>query len=106
MDAESCLRRRIAQAVEADELPAQLLTDLDTAIAAMRAEPVSARREQTVQFLADVTDLPVATVEQALQAFERGGLQRQERLLQTLLDEWLEAQRRAYLRQRVSVGDL
>ncbi len=106
MDAEHWLLRRIAQAVEAEELPAQLLTDLDTAIAAMRAEPVKVRREQTIQFLADVTDLPVTTVDQGLQAFERGGLERQERLLQAILDEWLEAQRQAYLCQRVSIGDL
>jgi hypothetical protein len=93
---ETWLLRRVAQAVEAGEVSAKLLTDLQTACEAAREKPRAEGHAEAVQEIADCLAMPVEKVEAGLAAFEAQPTVTRELLMRRFVETWLEEQRRAY----------
>ena len=97
---ESWLRRRVAHAVEAGDVPAELLADLQAEFEASRAKPLEQSQAEAVQDIAVELQMPIEKVEAGLAALEAQPRVIREVVLRQIAEKWLEAQRQAYRRQR------
>ncbi len=90
------LLRRVAQAVEAGEVPADLLADLQAEIEAARDRPQKESHAEAVQDLAERLGIPTLQAEQALAGLEALPTVTRELLMRRIAEAWLDAQRKAY----------
>ncbi len=91
---ETWLRRRVAQAVEAGEVSADLLTELQGELEAARERPQAQSQADTVQDIAVELQMPIEKVEAGLTALEAQPRVNREVLMRQIAEAWLEAQRR------------
>ena len=87
---------RVAEAVEGDEVSADLLTDLHAAIAEVRARPPEARDSLALMELADRVNLPVDELTELLATLEAQPIEARQRFLRGFVEAWLVQQRDAY----------
>ena len=96
MDAfESWLVRRVGQAVEAGEVPASLLTELQAEIDAARENPQEEGHTTAVQDIAEALEIPLEQTERGLRTLEAQSTVVRESLLRRIAEAWLEGMRRA-----------
>ncbi len=92
---ESWLLHRVAQAVEAGEVSADLLTELQAEIQAARDRPQAESHAEAVREMAERLGIPLAEAERALAAVEAQPRVTREMLLLQIVEAWLEGQRKA-----------
>ena len=95
---ESWLLRRVAQAVEAGEVPADVLTDLQAEIEAAKDLPQEEGHARSVRDIAERLGIPVGEAEQGLSALEAQPGVTRELVMRRIAEAWLEGQRKAYRR--------
>ena len=96
MDAfESWLLRRVAQAVEAGEVPATLLGELQAEIKTARERPQEESHAAAVRHIADLAAVNQERVAEALAGIEAQPRVTRELLMRQIAEAWLEGQRRA-----------
>ncbi len=100
---ESWLLRRVAQAVEASEVPADLLTDLQAEIEAAKDLPQEDGHARAVQDIGERLGIPVEEVEKGLSVLEGQPSMTREVLMRRIAEAWLEGQRKG-CRERGSSG--
>jgi hypothetical protein len=101
MDAfESWLVRRVGQAVEAGEVPADLLTELRAEIEAARERPQEGGHAAAIQHIAGLAGVPEEEAAKTLAAIEAQPSVTQELLMRRFVEAWLEGQRKAYRAKR------
>ena len=93
---ESWLLHRVAHAVEAGEVPADLLADLRTEIEGARALSQAQGHALAVQGIATRVGLPVPQVETTLAALEAQPAGTRGLLLRQFVEAWLVQQREEY----------
>lgn len=93
---ETRLLRRVADAVEAGEVSADLLTDLQTEIAVARARPPEERHARALVELAERLGLPLERLTAMLAALDAQPTVTREYLLRRFVEAWLVPQRDAY----------
>ena len=93
---EPWLLHRVAEAVEGDEVSADLLTDLHAAFAEVRARPPEARDALALMELAERVNLPVDYLTELLATLEGQPIEMRERFLRRFVEAWLVHQREAY----------
>lgn len=93
---EQWIRQRVTQAVEAGDVPAELLAELGENLEATRTLPPEQRGRETVQALADALGLPAEQAAEALRAFNGLPAEAQDFALRRLVEAWLVWQGRAY----------
>ena len=93
---ESWLLRRVALAVEAGEVPADLLTELYTEMEAARELPQAEGHAWAVQEIAKRLAIPVKRIERMLAVFEAQPTITRHLLLRRLVEAWLAGARKAY----------
>jgi hypothetical protein len=93
---ETWLLHRVADAVEGDEVSADLLTDLHAAIAEVRARPPEARDALALMDLAERVNLPLDELTKLLATLEAQPIAVRERFLRGFVEAWLVQQREAY----------
>ncbi len=91
---ESWLLCRVAQAVEAGEVSAKLLTDLQADIEAAREKPQAEAQAEAVQDIADRLAMSVEKVEAGLAALEAQPRVTRELVMRRFVEAWLEEQRK------------
>ncbi len=98
---ETWLLRRVAQAVEAGEVAAALLTELQAEIEAARDHPQEESHAEAVRDIAEQLGIPLAEAERALAAVEAQPTVTRELVMRQIAEAWLEGQRREWgLRQK------
>ncbi len=98
---ESWLLHRVSKAVEAGEVPADLLTELQEEIEAAKVQSQEHSHARAVRDIAERLWIREEEVDQGLKALESQPGVTRELLMRRLAEAWLEGQRRAYrLRQR------
>ncbi len=93
---ETWLLHRVAEAVEGNEVSADLLTDLHAAMAETRAQPSEARDALALIELAERVNVPVDELTELLATLEAQPLAVRERFLRGFVEAWLVQQREAY----------
>jgi len=93
---ETWLLRRVAHAVEGDELPADLLAELSAGIEDSRKTPQEENHPKAVREIADALEIPSEEVEQALTIIEAQPTVTREMLMRQIAEAWLDSQRKAY----------
>ncbi len=105
MDAfEVWLLRRVVQAVEAGEVSADLLTDLQAEIESASGMPQEEGEAAAIRQVADLVGISEERAAKLLAAIEVGSTVARQRLLRGIAEAWLEAQRRAYTEGRHKSG--
>jgi hypothetical protein len=94
---ESWLLQRLAHAVEAGEVPADLLTELRTEIERAKDLPQEEGHALAVQDIAERLRLPRDEIGRRLTALEAQPTVAKELALRRTVEVWLAGQRRAYL---------
>ncbi len=92
---ETWLLRRVAQAVEAGEVFAVPLTELQAEIKAARERSQGESDAEAVRDIAERQGIPVSQAEQALAGLEAQPTVTRELLMRWSAEVWLEGQRRA-----------
>jgi HAMP domain-containing protein len=87
---------RVAHAVEAGEVSADLLADIHAAMAATYARPPEARHALALMELAERVNLPVDRLTELLATLEAQPPTVRERFLRRFVEAWLIQQREAY----------
>ena len=93
---ESWVLRRVAQAVEAGEVPAELLAELRSELERAGEPPREEGHARAVQDMAEMFGLPVDRVEKLLAAFEAQPPEMRERLRRRIVELWLAWERATY----------
>ena len=93
---ETWLLHRVAEAIEAGEVSANLLTDLHAAIAEARARPAEAQGALAIMELAERINLSVDQLTELLAALQAQPTVARERFLRRFVEAWLVHQREAY----------
>ncbi len=93
---EAWLLRRVAQAVEGDEVPAALLEELSAAIGDSRNTSQEESHVKAIQEIAEALEIPAEEAEQALTIIEAQPTVTRELLMRRIAEAWLDGQRRAY----------
>jgi len=93
---ESWLLRRVAQAVEAGEVSADLLTELRAEFEASREKPAEQSQADAALDIAVELGMPTEKVEAGLAALEAQPRVIREVFLRRIAEKWLEGQRGAY----------
>ena len=93
---ETWLLHRVADAVEGDEVSADLLTELHAAVAETLAQPPEAQDALALMELAERVHLPVDHLTQLLAALQAQPTVARERFLRQFVEAWLVNQREAY----------
>lgn len=93
---ESWLLRRVAQAVEAGDVAADLLTELQAELAAARERSEEEASAAAIQHIADLAVVPEEEATKTLAAIEAQPRLTQELLMRRIAEAWLETQRKAY----------
>jgi hypothetical protein len=92
---ETWLLCRVAQTVEAGEVPADLLTELQAAFEDARDRPQAQSQADAVQDIAIELQMPIQTVEAALAALEAQPRVIRKVVVRRIAKAWLEGQREA-----------
>jgi DNA-directed RNA polymerase specialized sigma subunit len=87
---ETWLLRRVAQAVEAGEVPSSLLTELQAEIEAARERPQEEGRAEAVQDIAEKLGIPLKQAEHMLATLEAQPTVTRELLMRRIAEAWLE----------------
>ncbi len=98
---DAWLLRRVGQAVEAGEVPAKLLTELQEEFQAAHGEPEKAVRAGAIRFVAELAGISPLTAAETLTALETQPEVMRTVMMRRLAEAWLERQRQAY-RSRIS----
>jgi hypothetical protein len=93
---ETWLLHRVAEAVEGNEVSADLLTDLHAAMAEVRARPPEARDALALMDLAERVKLPVDHLTELLATLQAKPTVVRERFLRQFVEAWLVQQREVY----------
>ncbi len=93
---EPWLLHRVAQAVEAGEVSAGLVTDLQAELAAARERPQEEGHAAAIQHIADLAGVPEEEAAKTLAAIEAQPSVARALLMRRFVEAWLEGQRRAY----------
>ncbi|MFI5342402.1 MAG: hypothetical protein ACHQ7N_21530 [Candidatus Methylomirabilales bacterium] len=93
---ECWLLRRVAQAVEAGEVPGELVAELHSELMAARERPQTEGHAAAIQHIADLAGVPEEEATKTLATMAAQPRVTQELLLQRIAEAWLEAQRKAY----------
>lgn len=93
---ERWLLRRVAQAVEAGDVPASLLTELQAEIEAALERPQEEGHAEAVQGIAERVGIPLREAERRLTALEAQPRVAREMLLRRIAEAWLAGQRETY----------
>jgi len=97
---ETWLLRRVAQAVEAGEVPADLLTELQAEVEAAKNLPQEEGHARAVGEVAERLGIPVGEVEQGLSALEAQPGVTRELVMRQIAEAWLDGQGKAYRRRQ------
>ncbi len=92
---ESWLLHSVAQAVEAGEVPADLLAELQAEMVAARGLPQEGGHALAVQDIAERLNLPVEQAEELLATLEAQPAVTRELILRRIVEAWLAGQRDA-----------
>ena len=95
---EVWLLRRVAQAVEAGDVPAELLTNLQAAVEAERAVPREAAHAAAIRQISDIAGVPEDQAAGTLATIEAQPRVTRELLMRRVAEAWLEGQRREHRR--------
>ena len=98
---ETWLLRRVAQAVEAGEVSAHLLAELQAEFESSREKPPEQSQTDAVRDIAVELQMPIEKVEAGLTALEAQPRVIRESVLRQIAERWLEAQGRAYQSDKV-----
>jgi hypothetical protein len=90
------LLRRVAQAVEAGEVPGSLLTELQAEIEAARARPHKEGHAEAVRDIAARLEIPLEQAEKSLTALEAQPTVTRELLMRRVAEAWLKGQGEAW----------
>jgi hypothetical protein len=90
---ETWLLRRVAQAVEAGEVPAELVTELQSELAAARERPQEEGRAAAIRQIADLADVDREKAAEVLASIEAQPTITRELLMRRIAKAWLEGQR-------------
>ncbi len=93
---EVWLLRRVAQAVEAGEVSADLLTEFRDAFEAAQLTPEVAGYAAAIWEIAKIAGVSEAQAAETLAAIEAQSEVTRERLLRRIAEAWLEGQRKGY----------
>jgi len=93
----------VAQAIEAGEVPADLLSELQAEFEASREKPPEQSQTDAVQDISVELQMPVEKVEAGLAALESQPLVVRELVMRRIAEAWLASQRDAYKQARKSV---
>ena len=93
---ETWLLRRVAQAVEASEVPAHLLTELQSEVEAAKDLSQEEGHTRAVEDIAERLGIQPEEVERGLSALEAQATVTREVLMRRIAEAWLETQRKAY----------
>ncbi len=93
---EVWLIRLVAQAVEAGEVPAKLLMDLQAALEVGRAVSQEAGHAAAIRQIADIAEIPEEQAAEALAKIEAEPTVTREILMRRIAEAWLEGQRKAF----------
>ncbi len=103
MDAfEPWLVRRVAQAVEAGEVPASLLTELQAEIESARERPQEESHAEAVQDIAEKLNIPLERAKHMLATLEAQPSVIREVFMRRIALAWLDGHQEAYRRQNAS----
>jgi hypothetical protein len=94
---ERWLLHRVAQAVEAGEMSADLLTELRAEFDAARERPQEEGHAAAVQHIAGLAGVSEEEAAKTLAVIEAQPSVTQELLMRRFMEAWLEGQRKAYL---------
>jgi hypothetical protein len=97
---ETWLLRRVAQAVEAGEMPTALLTELRAELNGPRAKPREQSHSNAAQDIAVGPQMLVEKVEAGLGALEAQPRVVREVLMRRVAEAWLEGQRKDWALMR------
>ncbi len=101
-DFETWLRRRVAKAVEAGEVPASLLTELQAEIETARAIPQDVADAAAIRQIANLAGVPEDEATKTMAVVEAQPTVTRELLMRRFVKAWLAGQREAYQEQRRS----
>jgi hypothetical protein len=93
---ESWLLQRVAQAVEAGEVSADLLTELRDAITEAQDRPQDEGSGRAVQDIAARLGIPVGQAAQSIESLERLPTATREAILRRVAEAWLAEQAKQY----------
>ncbi len=93
---ETWLLRRVAKAVEAGEVPADLLTELQAAMEEASDRPQEESHAEAVRDIAERLGMPVSQAEQSLAGLEAQPTVTRELFMRRIAEKWLEGQRRQW----------
>jgi hypothetical protein len=96
---ETWLLQRVAHAVEAGEVSADLLTDLQAEIATAHGRPPENRHAVAIQQLAERFDLSVDRLKELPAGLEAQPSVTRELLLRWVVEAWFGRQREEYVRK-------
>ena len=89
---ESWLLHRVAQAVEAGEVPASLLAELQTEIQVARGKPQAEGHAAAIFQIADLADVDREEAAEVLASIEAQPTVTRELLMRRIAEAWLEGQ--------------
>lgn len=94
-DFETWLLRRVAQAIEADEVPAELLIELQTEFDAARLTPQDVGHAAAIRQIAALGGVPEEEAAGTLAVVEAQPMVTREFLMRRFAESWLEGERLA-----------
>ena len=103
-DFEIWLLHRVAQAVEAAEVSAELLVELQAVIEAARAVPEEAGEAAAIRQVAELVGISEERAAKALSAIETQTDEVRHRLLRGIAEAWLKDHQEAYRQRRRTLG--
>ncbi len=92
---ETWLLRYVAEAVEAGEVPTNLLAKLRTGFEAARATPQGVAQSAAIRHIADLTGIFEEKAEERLAAIEAQPAVTRGLLMHRIAEGWMEGQRKA-----------
>ncbi len=93
---ESWRLRHVAQAVEAEEVSADLLTELHAEIAAVRVKPQEEGHAAAIQHIANLAGVPEEETAKTLDTIETQPPITRQLLMRRFVEAWLERQRKEH----------
>jgi len=103
-DFEVWLLRRVAQAVEAAEVSADLLLELQAVIEATRGVPQDEGEAAAIRQMAELVRISETGAAKALAAIDAGRPEVRQRLLRRIVEAWLQDHQDAYRQRRPPQG--
>jgi hypothetical protein len=103
-DFEAWLLHRVAQAVEAAEVSADLLVELQAVIESAREAPQEASEAAAIHQVAELVGISEEKAARALSAIETHTTRVRHRLLRGIAEAWLKDHQEAYRRRQRTPG--